>query len=293
MLNISHSFRIKPRTIGSVQTNYSTMLFETNIWHWILFLLVTSCDEPELHMQILDTIEESFKSGKLRLKFELQAPIPIIYGNLIFQLKVLVRRSLSKNFATKLTKTNIGKNSLRMVKLFRKVINDRDNLPCHDQRRLVASILNILAYYERLSDCRETSCWKRAMTIYQRTTLAFGFVPSPELYERFLENDLRGVEKKLKTMGAQECDIELARIVTRYLILKGQLPEEDWAWLASMFDKEDCEKERTLRLPEGVSSEGNWQLVRSDEADLPPYSARKWLLRTSQQSSSSSIVCGE
>lgn len=73
-------------------------------------------------------------------------------------------------------------------------------------------------------------------------------------------------------MGAQECDTKLARIVTGFLVLEGQLPEEDWAWLASTFDKpvqQDCRKERTL--PDCVSSEESWQLVKSDEADLLPY----------------------
>lgn len=82
---------------------------------------------------------------------------------------------------------------MRMVKLLRKMINDRANLPDFEQRRLVNSILWFLRDYEQPSDCRETSL--REMSDIQKSKMpeAYGSALSPKLYERFLEINLQGV----------------------------------------------------------------------------------------------------
>lgn len=129
---------------------------------------------------------------------------------------------------------NIGKNSLRIIKLFRKMKNDHTNFPSQGEECLIVAIPRFLDLCEQPRYCKE---WLPDVITHYKSNLQ-SIVGSlkpehGEKYEQSLSVDLQGVEERLKIMSeSQESDTIFARIISHYL-LTGQISRDSSIWLSS------------------------------------------------------------
>lgn len=122
-----------------------------------------------------------------------------------------------------------------MVNFFRALKNDDVSCRVRGETFILLAILDFLEQYE--SAGKEQSrrslliSLKNTSNLYKNKFTATYGTMRPQLSERFIRIDLQNLNARLKTEGARECEIELARIVVEYLI-RGQISDVAWMWLS-------------------------------------------------------------